>query len=111
MGRRLQRVDDRAPARFRRTLERHENSKTDTPRTELGPQSATPESDSRSHLRDDIAPHWPLPPEGRPGIHRCTITGNPTVILESHMSSADGDHGVHAGTLDLPYTPSAHFEK
>ena len=87
-----------------------------------------------NRLRDDIAPHWPMPPEGRQGIHRCTVTGNPTVVLESHMSSGEGDHvkgGVQAGalrmvnaipevcrqapglvsTLDLPFTPSTNFKK
>jgi hypothetical protein len=82
-----------------------------------------------NRLRDDIAPHWPTPPAGRQGIHRCTITGNPSVQLECAISSARGDHvmgGVQAGalrmlnaipevcahapglvsTLDLPYTPS-----
>jgi hypothetical protein len=82
-----------------------------------------------NRLRDDIAPDWPKPPPDRQGVHRCTITGNPSVELECSMSSPDGDHvmgGVQAGalrmvnaipevcrrasglvsTLDLPYTPS-----
>lgn len=87
-----------------------------------------------NRLRDDIAPHWPQPPKGRQGVHRCTITGNPNVVLESQMSSPNGDHvmgGVQAGalrmvnaipticswapgivsTLDLPATPSTNIRK
>jgi len=85
-----------------------------------------------NRMRADIAPHWPMPPEGRQGIHRCTITGNPNVKLECAMSSPHGDHvlgSVQAGalrmlnaipevckhkaglvsTLDLPYTPSTNI--
>jgi hypothetical protein len=87
-----------------------------------------------NRLRADIAPHWPMPPEGRQGVHRCTITGNPTVVLDLSMSSPRGDHvmgGVQAGalrmvnaipevcrqrpgfvsTLDLPYTPSTNVNR
>jgi hypothetical protein len=87
-----------------------------------------------NRLRDDIAPHWPKAPEGRQGIHRCTITGNPNVQLDCSMSSPHGDHvmgGVQAGalrmvnaipevckhgpglvsTLDLPCTPSTNINK
>ena len=87
-----------------------------------------------NRLRDDIAPEWPSAPEGRQGVHRCTITGNPNVVLESQMSSPGGDHvmgGVQAGalrvvnaipevcqhapglvsTLDLPYTPSTNVNR
>ncbi|MBW2288833.1 MAG: dihydrodipicolinate reductase [Deltaproteobacteria bacterium] len=87
-----------------------------------------------NRLRDDIAPHWPMAPEGRQGIHRCTITGNPNVELQASMSSPHGDHvmgGVQAGalrmlnaipevckhepglvsTLDLPYTPSTNINR
>jgi len=82
-----------------------------------------------NRLRADIAPQWPKPPADRQGVHRVTVTGNPTVQLECAMSSPGGDHvmgGVQAGalrmvnaipeicrrrpglvsTLDLPYTPS-----
>lgn len=87
-----------------------------------------------NRLRADIAPHWPMPPTGRQGIHRCTITGNPNVQLDCAMSSPHGDHvmgGVQAGalrmlnaipevckhgpglvsTLDLPYTPSMNINR
>jgi len=82
-----------------------------------------------NRLRLDSAPHWPRPPAGRSGVHRCIITGNPSVQLECFVTGEDGDHntgGVQAtamriinaipevcehrggliSTLDLPYTPS-----
>jgi 4-hydroxy-tetrahydrodipicolinate reductase len=87
-----------------------------------------------NRMRDDIAPQWPQAPEGRQGIHRCTVTGNPNVVLECALSSPDGDHvmgGVQAGalrmvnaipavcrhepgivsTLDLPPTPSTNVNR
>ncbi|MBW2421699.1 MAG: dihydrodipicolinate reductase [Deltaproteobacteria bacterium] len=85
-----------------------------------------------NRLRGDIAPHWPMPPDGRPGVHRCMITGNPNVQMECFFPGDDGDYvrgGVQAGalrmlnaipavcaheaglvsTLDLPYTPSTNI--
>lgn len=82
-----------------------------------------------NRLSDSAAPEWPQPPEGRPGVHRCIVTGNPSVQLECFLRGEDGDHntgGVQAtamrvinaipaicdhgpglvSTLDLPYTPS-----
>ena len=82
-----------------------------------------------NRLRDDVAPEWPSPPEGRRGVHRCIVKGNPSVQLECFVVGEDGDHntgGVQAtamrvlnaipavcdhapglvSTLDLPYTPS-----
>lgn len=81
-----------------------------------------------------IAPEWPQPPDGRPGVHRCIVTGNPTVQIECFTKGEDGDHntgGVQASamrvintiptlcqhapglvsTLDLPYTPSTNVWK
>lgn len=85
-----------------------------------------------NRLRGDIAPHWPMPPDGRQGVHRCTITGNPNVQLDCFFPGPDGDYvvgGVQAGalrmlnaipeickhapglvsTLDLPYTPTTNI--
>lgn len=85
-----------------------------------------------NRLGDGTAPHWPTPPSGRPGVHRCIVTGNPSVQLECFVTGEDGDHntgGVQAtamrvinaipalcqhapglvDTLDLPYTPSTHL--
>ncbi len=82
-----------------------------------------------NRLADGEAAHWPAPPVGRSGVHRCIVTGNPTVQLECYVTGEDGDHntgGVQAtalrvinalpvlcahapgllSTLDLPYTPS-----
>lgn len=82
-----------------------------------------------NRMRVDGAGHWPKPPEGRAGVHRCIIKGNPEVQLECFVHGEDGDHnsgGVqatamrvinaipeickHSGgmisTLDLPITPS-----
>jgi hypothetical protein len=77
----------------------------------------------------DQAPQWPHAPDGRRGVHRCIVEGNPGVQLECFVLGEDGDHntgGVQAtalrvinaipavcdhapgliSTLDLPYTPS-----
>ena len=82
-----------------------------------------------NRLALDQAPHWPQAPDGRHGVHRTIITGNPSVQLECFVTGEDGDHntgGVQAtalriinaipqvvahepglvSTLDLPYTPS-----
>lgn len=85
-----------------------------------------------NRLRDDIAPHWPIPPDGRQGVHRCVVTGNPSVQMECFLKGFDGDYntgGVQStamrlinaipavcchdagliSTLDLPYTPSTNI--
>ncbi|MFT5032966.1 MAG: hypothetical protein ACI89D_001044 [Bermanella sp.] len=85
-----------------------------------------------NRLRQDIAPQWPMPPEGRQGVHRCIVKGNPSVQLECFLEGKDGDYNTggvqstamrminaipavctHASgfvsTLDLPYTPSKNF--
>jgi len=82
-----------------------------------------------NRLSQSIAPDWPQPPDGRGGVHRCIVTGNPSVQLECFVKGEDGDHntgGVQAtamrvinaipyvcahlpgliSTLDLPYTPA-----
>ena len=87
-----------------------------------------------NRLRNDIAPDWPSPPDGRPGVHRCIVKGNPTVQLECFVTGEDGDHntgGVQAtamrvlnaipavcqhapglvSTLDLPYTPTRNLRR
>jgi hypothetical protein len=84
-----------------------------------------------NRLGDGTAPDWPRPPAGRQGVHRCIVTGNPSIQLECFLRGEDGDHntgGVQATamrvinaipalcahppglvtTLDLPYTPSTH---
>jgi hypothetical protein len=82
-----------------------------------------------NRLRADLEPEWPTPPPGRLGVHRCIVTGNPSIQLECFSTGEDGDHntgGVQATamrvinaipavcahapglitTLDLPYTPT-----
>ena len=82
-----------------------------------------------NRLGRDTAPDWPMAPSGRLGVHRCIVTGNPSVQLECFLKGEDGDHntgGVQAtalrlinaipavcahqpgmiSTLDLDYTPS-----
>ena len=82
-----------------------------------------------NRLADHVAPDWPQPPAGRSGVHRCIVTGNPSVQLECFVRGEDGDHNTggvqttalrvinaipavcaHApgliSTLDLPWTPS-----
>jgi 4-hydroxy-tetrahydrodipicolinate reductase len=83
-----------------------------------------------NRMREAAGPEWPRPPEGRAGVHRCIVTGNPSVQLECFLRGEDGDHntgGVQAtalrvinaipalcahapgmiSTLDLPWTPTA----
>ncbi len=85
-----------------------------------------------NRLRNDIAPHWPMPPEGQQGVHRCVVTGNPSVKMECFLEGFDGDYntgGVQStamrminaipavcqhepglvSTLDLPYTPTTNI--
>ena len=85
-----------------------------------------------NRLREDIAPHWPTPPHGKQGVHRCVLKGNPSVTMECFLEGSDGDYNTggvqctalrminaipavcdHApgliSTLDLPYTPSTNF--
>ncbi|MDG2048102.1 MAG: hypothetical protein P8J79_12900 [Halioglobus sp.] len=87
-----------------------------------------------NRLRDDIAPHWPMPPAGKQGVHRCVIKGSPSVTVESFLEGSDGDYNTggvqctalrminaisavcqHApglvSTLDLPCTPTTNFRR
>ena len=84
-----------------------------------------------NRLGDHVAPEWPQAPAGRVGVHRCIVTGDPSVQLECFVTGFDGDHNTggvqttamrvinaipqlceHApgliSTLDLPTTPSLH---
>jgi len=87
-----------------------------------------------NRLGDSSAPDWPQPPQGRSGVHRCIVKGNPSVQLECFVTGDDGDHNTggvqttalrvinaipevcaHApgliSTLDLPYTPSRNIRR
>ncbi len=82
-----------------------------------------------NRLRSTEASHWPSAPQGRSGVHRVIVTGNPSVQMECFVTGEDGDHntgGVQAtalrvtnaipavvahapgmiSTLDLPLTPA-----
>ncbi len=45
-----------------------------------------------NRLTDAAAPHWPYPPDGRPGVHRVTIAGEPGVEINAHVGLAGIDH-------------------
>jgi hypothetical protein len=38
------------------------------------------------------APEWPYPPDGRPGVHRVTVTGDPGVEINAHVGLDGVDH-------------------
>jgi hypothetical protein len=82
-----------------------------------------------NRLTDAAAPDWPYPPDGRPGVHRVTIAGDPGVEINAHVGLAGTDHnqgGVIAtaaravnmiepvctapsGLLDARNLPAAHI--
>ena len=35
---------------------------------------------------------WPYPPDGRPGVHRVAVEGNPGVEINAHVGLAGIDH-------------------
>jgi hypothetical protein len=45
-----------------------------------------------NRLTDAAGPDWPYPPEGRPGVHRVTIAGDPGVEINAHVGLAGVDH-------------------
>jgi hypothetical protein len=45
-----------------------------------------------NRLTDAAAPQWPYPPDGRPGVHRVTIAGDPGVEVNAHVGLAGIDH-------------------
>jgi hypothetical protein len=40
------------------------------------------------------APDWPVPPDGRPGVHRVVVTGHPGVEINAHVGLAGVDHNL-----------------
>lgn len=38
-----------------------------------------------NRLTEAAAPDWPYPPEGRPGVHRVIVAGDPGVEINSHV--------------------------
>lgn len=47
-----------------------------------------------NRLGASAAPHWPYPPEGRPGVHRVTVTGNPGIEISTHVGHEGLDHNT-----------------
>ncbi|AGB21557.1 putative dihydrodipicolinate reductase-like protein [Mycobacterium sp. JS623] len=45
-----------------------------------------------NRLTDIAGPDWPYPPDGRSGVHRVTITGDPGVEINAHVGLAGVDH-------------------
>jgi 2,4-diaminopentanoate dehydrogenase len=44
------------------------------------------------------APHWPYPPDGRPGVHRVVVEGTPGIEINTHVGGAGTDHN-EAGVI------------
>jgi 2,4-diaminopentanoate dehydrogenase len=51
-----------------------------------------------TRMRDDLAPHWPRPPEGARSVHRVEIDGLPSLRLDLSLG---GDERGHAGNDGL----------
>jgi hypothetical protein len=47
-----------------------------------------------NRLTAAAAPDWPVPPEGRPGVHRVVVEGDPGVEINAHLGRAGVDHNV-----------------
>jgi hypothetical protein len=47
-----------------------------------------------NRLASAAAPDWPVAPEGRPGVHRVIVTGNPGVEINTHLGLDGVDHNV-----------------
>jgi hypothetical protein len=51
-----------------------------------------------NRLTAAAAPEWPTPPEGRPGVHRVVVRGQPGVEINTHLGLDGVDHNV-AGVI------------
>ncbi len=40
-----------------------------------------------NRLTGAAAPHWPYPPEGRPGVHRVIVDGDPGIEINTHVGT------------------------
>lgn len=45
-----------------------------------------------NRLTAAAAPHWPSPPDGRPGVHRVVVRGEPGVEINTHLGLDGVDH-------------------
>jgi hypothetical protein len=51
-----------------------------------------------NRLTSAAAPEWPVPPEGRPGVHRVVVSGSPGVEINTHLGLDGVDHN-EAGVI------------
>jgi 2,4-diaminopentanoate dehydrogenase len=51
-----------------------------------------------NRLTSAAAPDWPVPPDGRPGVHRVVITGIPGIEINTHVGNDHCDHN-EAGVI------------
>ncbi len=51
-----------------------------------------------NRLTEAAARHWPMPPEGRPGVHRVVVEGSPGVEINTHLGRSGVDHN-EAGVI------------
>ena len=51
-----------------------------------------------NRLTSAAAPDWPVPPEGRPGVHRVVINGIPGIEINTHVGNDHTDHN-EAGVI------------
>jgi len=51
-----------------------------------------------NRLTAAAAPNWPYPPDGRPGVHRVVVRGDPGIEINTHLGLAGIDHN-QAGVI------------
>jgi 2,4-diaminopentanoate dehydrogenase len=51
-----------------------------------------------NRLTTAAAPDWPMPPVGRPGVHRVVVNGTPGVEINTHVGNEHTDHS-NAGVI------------
>lgn len=47
-----------------------------------------------NRLTEAAAPHWAYPPDGRSGVHRVIVDGDPGVEINAHVGGPGTDHNV-----------------
>ena len=47
-----------------------------------------------NRLTERAAPDWPVPPDGRPGVHRVVVSGMPGVEINTHVGLDGLDHNL-----------------
>jgi hypothetical protein len=45
-----------------------------------------------NRLTEAAAPRWAYPPDGRPGVHRVVVEGDPGIEINTHVGGSCGDH-------------------